>query len=197
MGKRCPEQKMRKSSFVLMPALRNFLSKDSHSIHFVIDNTETLLRMLENSELDFIAAEGIFDKTRYKYHLFKKENFVGVCAKTHRFAGQKIPLDEIFKETLIIREPGSGTRRLLEQAIMNRGFTLEHFRRVLSISNFSVITDMTARSGAITFAYEPVALQRNDLAVFDVEDMHIMGEFNFVYCNETIAKEKIWIFFNA
>ena len=56
---------------------------------------------------------------------------------------------------------------------------------------------MTARSGAITFAYEPVALQRNDLAVFDVEDMHIMGEFNFVYCNETIAKEKIWIFFNA
>ncbi len=183
--------------FVLIPEVRKFLSNDGHSINFVIDNTETLLRMLEDSRLDFVAVEGIFDKMKYKYKLFKKENFVGICAKNHKFAGKKITLNELFKETLIIRERGSGTRRLLEQAIADRGFTLERFRRVVSISNFSVITEMVAHNEAITFAYEPVARHRGGLATFEVEDLQIIGEFHFVYCNAAIAEEKIRLFFDA
>lgn len=181
--------------FVLIPELRRFLSNDSHSINLIIDNTETLLHMLEDSRLDFVAVEGIFDKMKYKYKLFKKENFIGVCARNHRFAGKKVPLTEIFKETLIIREQGSGTRRILEQAITDRGFTLTHFQRVISINNFSVIIDMVAYGSAITFAYEPIAIHQNSLATFEVEDMRIIGEFNFVYCNATIAEEKIRMFF--
>ena len=104
-------------------------------------------------------------------------------------------MTEIFKETLIIREQGSGTRRILEQAITDRGFTLTHFQRVISINNFSVIIDMVAYGSAITFAYEPIAIHQNSLATFEVEDMRIIGEFNFVYCNATIAEEKIRMFF--
>ncbi len=181
--------------FVLIPALRKFLSNESHSINLIIDNTETLLHMLEDSRLDFVVVEGIFDKMNYKYKLFKKENFMGVCAKNHPFSGKTIPLDEIFKETLVIREQGSGTRRLLEQAIADRGFTMARFQRVISISNFSVITDIIVHGGAITFAYEPIALHRDGLATFEVEDMQITGEFNFVYCNASIAEEKIRMFF--
>ena len=49
----------------------------------------------------------------------------------------------------------------------------------------------------ITFAYEPISKCREDLAVFTVKDMQIYGEFNFVYCNERIAKEKINLLFRA
>ena len=48
---------------------------------------------------------------------------------------------------------------------------------------------------AITFAYEPVSRCRDDLATFTVADMQISGEFNFVYCNERVAKEKIEMLF--
>ncbi len=177
--------------FVLGPIFRRFLSESGHTMNLIIDNTETLLHMLENSELDFAIVEGVFDKSRYGYHLFKKESFVGICAAKHRFAKKSVALNEIFRESLIVREPGSGTRRLLEQAILNRGFSFDCFQRTVSVSNFSVISDMVKQNHMITFAYRPVALRQKGLAVFEVEDMHISGEFNFVYCNKTIAADKI------
>lgn len=181
--------------FVLVPTVREFLKDADHSVNLFVDNTENLLRMLENAQLDFAVVEGVFDKSRYPCHLFKKEKFVGICAGTHPFAGKSVKLEEVFRQTLIVREPGSGTRRILEQAIEEKGFRLERFARVISVGNFSVITDMVAGDQAVTFAYEPVVHSRRDLAVFRVEDMAVRGEFNFVYCNSETGRQKIRLLF--
>lgn len=181
--------------FVLEPTVAAFLSDPAHSLDFIIDNTHNLLQLMEDQTLDFAVIEGVFDKTQYHYHLFQKEKFLGICADTHPFAGKVVPLQKIFDQTLLIREPGSGTRRLLEQAVEDHGFSLKSFRRVISLSNFSFITELLTESPSITFAYHPVSLQRQGLATFEVEDMHIEGEFNFVYTNARIAGEKIRQFF--
>lgn len=181
--------------YVLNDALHTYVQQSDDTINFVIDNTETLLMMLERGELDFAVIEGVFDKEKYPHHLFKKEGFVGVCAPDHPFAGKTVPLSRVFEETIMLREPGSGTRRLLEQAISNLGYSMESFRRCISVSNFSVISELVAKGAAITFAYAPVAEKRKDLCVFTAEDMHITGEFNFVYCDEALAREKIRRFF--
>lgn len=180
--------------FVLGDVINRFLSQKNRSLNLAIDNTENLLKKLENSQLDFAIVEGVFDKTRYFYRLFKKEQFVGICACNHAFAGKCVPLEALFRENLIVRERGSGTRALLEQAISARGFSLDCFQRTISAGNFRVITDLVLSQNAITFAYSPIAESRKNLAIFAVEDMKISGEFNFVYCNERIATEKIDLF---
>jgi DNA-binding transcriptional LysR family regulator len=177
--------------FVIVPEIRSFLQQPNHNLNLIIDNTENLLQMLTRSELDFAIIEGVFDKSKYGYHLYKKESFVGICAKNHPFANSVVTLDDIFREDIVVREPHSGTRTLLHNAIADRGFSLNNFRRCISVSDFSVICDLVANNQAITFAYEPISRCRNDLATFTVEDMLICGEFNFVYCNEQIARKKI------
>ena len=177
--------------FVIIPEVYRFLQKENHCLELVVDNTEHLLGMLERQELDFAIVEGVFNKEKYGYHLYKKENFVGICAAGHPFAGRTITLEEAFGEEIIVREKGSGTRLLLERAVENRGFSLEHFRRCTAISNFSVICELVVRNQAITFAYEPISRCSPDIATFWIEDMEIKGEFNFVYCNESIARSKI------
>lgn len=181
--------------FVIVPEIRAFLQEPNHTLDLIVDNTENLLRMLEKAEIDFAVIEGVFDKSKYGYHLFKKEAFVGVCAKSHPFADKSVTLEEIFAEDIVVREPFSGTRTLLHNAITDHGFSLDNFRRCISVSNFSVICDLVANNGAITFAYEPISHCRDDLATFTVADMQICGEFNFVYCNERVAKEKIELVF--
>ena len=183
--------------FVIVPEIRNFLRQENHSLDLVVDNTENLLAMLSHGELDFAVIEGVFDKGRYLHHLFKKERFVGICGKNHPFAGKTVSLAEVFRESLIVRETGSGTRRLLQQAISDRGYCLDSFRGCSSVSNFSVICELVARNGAITFAYEPIANSRDDLATFMVEDMQIQGEFSFVYTNLQVAMPKIASFFSG
>lgn len=177
--------------FVIVPEIRRFLQQPNHNLNLIIDNTDHLLRMLTKSELDFAIIEGVFDKSKYGYHLYKKESFVGICAKDHPFAHRVVTLDDIFREDIVVRETLSGTRTLLNNAITDRGFSLDSFKRCICVSNFSVICDLVANNQAITFAYEPIARSRNDLATFTVEDMQICGEFNFVYCNEQTARKKI------
>lgn len=144
---------------------------------------------------NFAIIEGVFDKTKYFYHLFRKENFVGICSRNHPFAKKEVTLQELFSENIILREEGFGTRKLFEQALTYRGFNIGCFKSHSSISDFSVITDIVSCSNAITSAYEPIAHSRNGLACFRVSDMQISGDFNFVYCNEKIAQEKIQLFF--
>lgn len=180
--------------YVIVPTVRTFLADSRHDLELTVDNTEHLLLMLERAELDFAVVEGVFDKSRYGNHLYKRENFVGVCAASHPFAGRTVPLAEAFGEHIVVRERGSGTRKLLQQAISERGYSLENFSRCSSVSNFSVICDLVERDGAITFAYEPIARSRSSLATFAIEDMEIFGEFNFVYCSERSAREKIAAF---
>lgn len=177
--------------FVIVPLVRNFLKAPNHNLNLVVDNTEMLLHMLEKAQLDFAVIEGVFDKSKYSYHLYKKERFVGICAKSHPFANRAVTLEDIFCQDLVVREPFSGTRTLLSNAITDRGFSFDNFKRCISLSNFSVICDIVANNGAITFAYAPIAQCRDDLATFTVTDMQISGEFNFVYCNEEIARQKI------
>lgn len=180
--------------YVIVPAIRRFLKQENHRLELTIDNTEKLLSMISHGEIDFAVIEGVFDKQKYPHHLFKKERFVGICAKNHHFAGRTVTLEKVFCEHLIVREKGSGTRMLLQQAVSDRGYSLESFRRYSSVSNFSVICELVAGDGAITFAYEPIARCRDDLATFLVEDMQIQGEFNFVYSNEKVAAQKIALF---
>lgn len=180
--------------FVIVPAIKAYLSRENHRLDLLVDNTEHLLAMLSRGELDFAVIEGVFDKEKYPHHLFKKEHFVGICGKNHPFAGKTVGLEAAMGESLIVREKGSGTRMLLQQAVEDQGYCLGSFRRCSSVSNFSVICELVAQNDAITFAYAPIAHCRDDLATFLVEDMEIRGEFNYVYTNPQVAEEKIALF---
>ena len=180
--------------FVIVPEIRSFLQNPNHNLELIIDNTEILLRKLEQSEIDFAIIEGVFDKSKYGYHLYKKEKFVGICAKSHPFANKTVLLEDTFSQDIVVRERFSGTRNLLQNAVQDRGFSFSSYKRCTSVSNFSVICDLVANNGAITFAYEPISHCREDLSTFNVSDLQINGEFNFVYCNERVAREKIDLF---
>lgn len=176
--------------YVILPTVEAYLSRGG-SLELTVDNTDSLLELIDRAELDFAIVEGVFDKSRYPHRLYKSERFVGICSREHHFAGRSVSLSETFSEQLILRERGSGTRRLLEGALADRGYSVDSFGRHSSISSFSLICELVARGDAISFAYEPIALSHPGLAAFELSDIEIKGEFNFVYASERLAEERI------
>lgn len=177
--------------FVILPIAAHFAGIAENQLELVVDNTEVLLTMLQDRLLDFALIEGTFDKDKFDYHLFKKEHFVGVCEKQHRFAGKCVPFEDIFSEMLIVREKGSGTRGILEQLLKDRSFSLDSFKKVMTINNFAAIRHFVACGLGITFAYQPIVDQDSRLAAFALEDVTVVREFNYVYLNECIALNQI------
>ena len=72
--------------YVAAEAFSRYAQRTQGGFCVTVDNTETLLRMLEREELDFALVEGAFDKSRYGYALYQRAPFVGMCHAKHPFA---------------------------------------------------------------------------------------------------------------
>ena len=176
--------------YVLKEQIRTFLTPEDHALSLVVDNTEHLLKLLEENQLDFAVVEGYFDRSRFDSQLLRLEPFVGVCSKAHPFAGREITLPELFSQTLIHREEGSGTRAILEQMLQSRNQSLSRFKRQICISSFPVILDLVKNGYGVSFVYQVLADSDPDIAKFTISGETILREFRIVYLKYADLQEK-------
>lgn len=181
--------------YYLRADIRRYLANPGNALTLLVDNTEHLLRLLEENELDFAVVEGFFDKTRFDSILLRREPFVGICRKGHPFAGREVTMDELLQETIIHREDGSGTRAILEQELSGYNESLQRFQRRICISSFNVILDLVKQGFGVSFVYNILADSDAGLAKFSIKGESVVREFNVVYLKYADMQEKIKLFF--
>ena len=169
----------------VMPDILKYLIENMPNTSFsmLVDNTETLLQKLKHGRISFAFVEGHFDKDKFTTELISNARFIAVCSPKHSFAKRQVSFDEIFTQRLIVREPGSGTRNILEQALLEHNQSIESFIDIIEIGSLGVIKALVGQGLGITFLYENAVerellegtLEKINLAEFDV-----VREFNFV-----------------
>ena len=174
--------------YVLIDAIKEYLSDPSHELSLVVDNTKHLLQMLDENRLDFAVIEGTFSKTKYDSYLFRMEPFVGICSKDRPFCNREISVEELLKETIIVREEGSGTRRIFEERIASMGYDLKDFLRQVSISSFVSVKALVASGIGISFLYRSVVDGDEQIGTFMVDGLTVPHPFHVVYTRNTNAK---------
>ena len=181
--------------YVIAPKVGRFLrAHPEASFSLLVDNTQVLLRALEEGKLDFVLVEGFFERSRYQARLYRKERFFGICPPGHRLAGRSVPLEEVEGERLIIREEGSGTRAIFEDALRRQNRTLGSFPQLVTISDFSTIKSLVAGGLGISFLYAPVVekeLAEGNLASFELADAPMSGAFYFVCLKDNLFAD-LW-----
>ena len=179
--------------FVIGEKIKKLVKNEKYDISLTIDNTEKLIKLMELNKLDFILVEGIFNKDKYGYRLYKKDEFIGICSKNHKFNGKSIKFEELFEEDIIIREEGSGTRGIFEQFLSENSFSLEFFKKKITINNFNLIKELVSTNCGISFVYNSVVNKNDEIGKFYFKNK-IEREFNYLYLKNTSAKELIDFF---
>ena len=77
--------------YYLKGHIRRYLTSPDNALTLLVDNTERLLRLLEENALDFAVVEGFSDTTRFDNILLRREPFVGICRRDHPFACRGVP----------------------------------------------------------------------------------------------------------
>lgn len=176
--------------YVIAPKVERFLrAHQEANFSLLVDNTQALLRALEEGQIDFVLVEGFFERSRYETQLFRKEDFFGVCEPGHRLAGRSVSLDELYGERLILREEGSGTRAIFEDALHRVNDTLDSFESIVTIGEFETIKSLVADGLGISFLYAPVVereLVQGKLARFELEDVPMSGAFYFACLKDNL-----------
>ena len=181
--------------YYLKGHIRRYLTSPDNALTLLVDNTERLLRLLEENALDFAVVEGFFDKTRFDNILLRREPFVGICRRDHPFAEREVTIDELLQETIIHREDGSGTRAILEQELRGYNESLQRFQRRICISSFNIILDLVKQGFGVSFVYNILADSDPELAKFSIRGESVVREFNVVYLKYADMNEKIKLFF--
>ncbi|WP_296650918.1 LysR substrate-binding domain-containing protein [Paraburkholderia sp.] len=83
-----------------------------------LGNSEEVLRDLDQYACDVGVVARAFEDTRYYTQPYGTFPVIAFVDKAHRFAARKsITLKELAREPLLMREPGSTTRRAIEDAL--------------------------------------------------------------------------------
>ena len=174
--------------YVLIDAITAYLRDPAHELSLVVDNTKHLLQMLDENQLDFAVIEGNFSKTKYDSYLLRMEPFVGICAKNSPLCGKTVSIGDLLKETIIVREEGSGTRRIFEERLTASGYELSDFSRDICISSFISVRELVAGSIGISFLYQSVIANDGRIGTFTIPGITEPHPFHVVYTRNTNAR---------
>ncbi len=96
---------------------------------------------------------------------------------------QRVTLERLAAEPLILREPGSGSRRCLEQALSQAGKTLSEFRVALELGSNEAIKEAVRRGLGVSVVSHQAAekeLQSDELHAVRIADLPLRRELYLV-----------------
>ena len=185
--------------YTIPPILCQIFKEDPEiNISMFVENTHVLHKMLWQGEIDFALLEGHFNHNQFEYKLLSNETFIGVCSPENKIASKTTDLEELLEENLILREPGSGTRDILEQALYNQNLSIKDFKRIIEIGNMNAIKKMCHQNIGITFMYREAVkkeISKGYLKEIPIQNFNIIHPFNFVYLKNSPDKSQIEYWF--
>ena len=171
------------------PLLRILNKEPDIGLSMTMSNTAQLLRLLDQGDIDFAIVEGFYEKQAYDSLLYRRERYLPVCAPGCSLALGERKLEDLLHERLLIREPGSGTREVLERALEERNLTLRDFHRLTELGSLNVIKSLVCAGAGIAFFYEPAVaeeLKSGKLREIPLRDLSLAHDFSFLWRKNSV-----------
>lgn len=160
----------------LLPAVLNaFRTRyPGITVDLRISNSENIENAVLANERQIGMIEGPCDNTAFDAAVIGRDALIAVSAPTHPLARKRqLTADAIGTAELVMREPGSGTRTVVEQAYAQRGLTLEP---KLSVGSAEAIKQLVRLGNAIAWVSRSTVteeLSSGALVQLPVKDLRI------------------------
>ncbi len=162
-------------------------------IRMIVGNTQELLRNLDEGRIDFALVEGFFQKSEYDHQKYSDEEYIAVCGSCAPALENSRYLEDLFRERLLLRESGSGTREVLERCLDAQNLSIHDFDRIMEVGSLQTIKELTKAGCGITFLYETAVreeLREGTLKKIPLKDFHLSHEFNFIWRKGSIYADR-------
>jgi len=120
------------ATYMLPPVLGRFrMRHPSVRIRVTSANTRSVLRRLLESRTDVALVEGPISDDAVDVIPWREDELVVIAHPEHPLAVQsEVGVDHLKRETVLVREPGSGTREVAERALARHGVRLTRTMRL-------------------------------------------------------------------
>lgn len=178
------------SEYMVRGSINNLIENNYASLKMHVSNTEKLVNQLNKGLIDFAIVEGYFEKKEFASLLFTQEEYICVASKDYPY--DQVSIEDLFKETLIVREHGSGTREILDRFLQEKNYSFDDFHHQIELGNIRLIKGLVKQGRGITFIYKVAVkddLENDALKEIKVTDFNLKHDISFIYQKDSIFHE--------
>jgi len=150
-------------------------------------SSQDMIYSLLDLKIEVAVIARAFDHSEVNFYPFSKEEMTVIVAPEHHFAGKKaIYFKELAAESFIMKEKGSGTRKLVEQ-LFSKDKCIPNI--LMETSNTEFIKQLVQRGDGVSFLVrEAVAAELKDkkLAEVPLKGPKIFLDVNIAYLKDQI-----------
>jgi DNA-binding transcriptional LysR family regulator len=158
----------------LLPQVMGIFQRKHPGVRLFLDigNTAQIVGRLRTGTLDTAFVEGPVSGSDLSVRPWRDDTLVVVAAADHPLCGrQPVTLDELIRVTFVLREPGSGTREVVEAALRERGVEV---RVAMELGSTEAVKQAVAAGlgvSIVSIATISQELELGRLRVLDVPDL--------------------------
>jgi DNA-binding transcriptional LysR family regulator len=90
-------------------------------LHLEVANTRVIQEYLTERRVDIAVTEGFVHWPELEARVFLMDELVPIVPTRHSLTGRRTTLRKLWAEPLVMREHGSGTREVIEEALLREG----------------------------------------------------------------------------
>jgi LysR family transcriptional regulator, low CO2-responsive transcriptional regulator len=171
------------ATYVAPPLLARFIgAHPGVALRLAVDNRAEVLRQLADNEVDLAMIGRPPENLEITAEAFAQHPHVVIASPQHPLAGRRrVRLERLATETFIVREPGSGTRGLLERLFVSHGLSLNVSMEMAS--NESIKQAVLAGMGVSLLSLHTVGLELETgrLVTLDVVGLPVVRQWHIAH----------------
>lgn len=175
------------AQYVLPPIISKFLSLHAKiEFSMISANTENIVRALDTNQINLGLVEGPTGRTDLKVEPFLEDEIVVIAAANHEWVltePAQIDLVQLAAMPLIVRERGSGTRQVVENALKKGGLKLAELSIVMELDSTEAIKSVVEANLGIGFVSRwglTREIELGTLKIIKINNLEIKRDFQFV-----------------
>ncbi|MCL1917169.1 MAG: LysR family transcriptional regulator [Peptococcaceae bacterium] len=175
----------------VVPDILMCLSREKPNIDFnvKIANTEMIAQEVLERKLRIGLVEGpVPDAHGLVVESFWQDELMVVVPRHHPWVEKgSVSLAELAETNLILREVGSGTRKVIEQFLRQQGRALSDFKVAMELGSMQSIKKVVVAGLGVSILSSLTIQKRHALKAVKIEGMEMKREFSIVTNSANIA----------
>ena len=151
----------------------------------ITDTLKNLYDKLDHFEIDLAIVEGRAPEDNMNALLLDTDYLVCVVCNSNPLAKKSmVTLNDIRKEKMILRLPGSGTQNLFVSHLESMGQSIDEFDVVLEVDNIATIKDLIRKNLGISILARSACmdeLRKGKLTALPIENLSMVRQTNILY----------------
>ena len=156
-------------------------------VEIVTGSSESIVEDLINEDIHIGVVGMKINDSRITSKAFKKDKVVLIVRKNHPLTLlEKVHAKDLLKYPLVVREKGSGSRRLLEEQLEKKGLRLKSFPYFNELSGSRAGITAVKNSDSLAFVSSLVAedsVSLGDVVNIEMDDFNMNRNIYLIYNN--------------